>query len=262
MRKTMLIAIILAFTFQFVLPAEVHAESPKIAQLIFGIILLGAGTALAMDGFSKKTEVTYETVAVVKDVSVPVTKDITTDTDVSNPQVTSFTGWSWNKYKIITWWADASGAFTNTGNVTLSGLQVDISFYDNFGLLLKNTTFTSPSIAVPGQAVGWSRSANNTVFEAFTASVQYSYSSYLPKIISQTTKQTVNEIQQQTVFVTVKKEETKIKSVAQGAGGIAVAGLGSFMVVNYFVAKSKMEKRLSVIPIRNTAGFALQYKFG
>jgi len=215
---------------------------PSIVQAILGVVMVGAGAALALEGFKQVTEIKTEI--------VPVTT--TKDVDISAPAVTSFSGWSWDKYQIISWWVDASGGLTNTGNVRLNGVTVRVSLYDNAGFIDSRDVSPFPSSCDPNVSMGWSRTSIPAGGrEPTLAGVEYFYTSYDPKTERRTT----------TAMVAVTREETKTNNQALGIGGIVSVGIGGAVLLNYLVKRNRYYKQWALAPTKNAYGYTLAYKF-
>lgn len=85
-------------------PTKSYGENKgSLWKLIGGIVLTGAGTYLAVDGFKR--------------------------VDISDPKL-DLSNWNWSKEKIISWWVDASGTVKNTGNVPLEDVKIYVTYYD------------------------------------------------------------------------------------------------------------------------------------
>jgi len=186
MKKFILMISIVCFFFVTV----VEAKSKE--KLWWGIILTALGTGLAVDGFSWE-------------------KDISN----SNPQIT-ITKNTWWKEKIINWWTHHDWQVKNTGNVTITDVDVRVSYYDRFGLLIDDYYFNNYYLHENGTA-GWNDWLTNCgATEPYYAYLSYEIDSYIPKM--------------------------KQKNLTQGYIGIAWACSGLYLIVDYAISNTKYSK--------------------
>ena len=153
-------------------------------KLPTGIVLAGIGTFMTIDGFKQ--------------------------IETSEPGL-DISDWSWSKEQIISWWADAGGRVTNTGNVPLTDVAIYISYYDVSGqLLTSNWTLLERYWLNPLPENGidtWHTIDNTGSIEPKWAQISATYN---------------------------YEKEYKSKSMVEGIGGIGLIIIGSYLIYDYF----------------------------
>ncbi len=123
MRKFGLMVLIVCFSFSSIFVDKSQAQGK--GKLLGGIALTVLGTVLAVDGFSEVVDKEWDEQVL----------DYTWQKDISDPEIT-ITENVWAKEEIISWWAHHWWEVKNTGNVTVTDVDVRVSYYDSNYLLI------------------------------------------------------------------------------------------------------------------------------
>lgn len=246
MKKILPLILISTLTFQLTIPQQVFAKDHSFLKPFFGIILLAAGAYMAVDGFSKKEVVTYEAIQTeVPETPAPA---------LTQTILSLNSNWSPSDLAYV---SSVYVSAKNAGNVTLKNIYIGVDLYDSnenncpiwSGI---NYSYATPPSASIGQEVAVQFSNIITVGGKPTSGkASFLYGN------------DASTVRKATVTTFRRKTEEETKNLTMGIGGIVSASLGTYLIVDYFVKKSKTAtKRVGVIPIKNAAGCAIQYKFG
>ena len=207
-------------------PAFCHAQA-KLWKLVVGIGLVGAGTFMAVDGFSTKEVVNKEWDEKVVDWVE----------DISNPQI-DIGNWAWTKELLISWWANPYGVVENTGNVPLYWVHINYDFTDDWDHYITgdwvplDTYWLGLPLPVGGQDTWWDICDCGSI-EPMRGYVTVTYE-YDPLLKSH--YKTVHHI-------TYKKET---KSAFEGTIGIAAIAGGGYLIVDYLLKQSKLKEKTGI----------------
>jgi len=201
--------------------AQSHAGFLK---AVSGMVLMAAGSFAAIDGFKEVVDDEWDEPIIIG----------TNKIDISNPQV-DYSNWAWTSEKIISWWADAAGTMTNTGNVDLKNVMVNVTFFDTLYTPIEtNSTFvnsTNLGISV-GSTISWDRYYNNCG------------SSY-PVLAGITVTYDYDPIYEtQSIYGIVHRTTYKKKNELQGYAGIAAGAGGLYLIIDSVLDNSRIKKAM------------------
>lgn len=144
------------------------------------------------------------------------------DKDISDPSFEIIES-SWFKEKAINWWADAWGTGENDGNVDLETLTIQVDYYDAYYGLITSDHSTYDNVK-KGDVGSWLVDNTNCgSSEPVYAEVSASY--------------TYNSI------YSYKKES---KNTNQGVLGLASAGIGLYLIIDYVKSTTKLTERTGI----------------
>ena len=210
--KKLVISIIIVLLF------SQSAMAKREGKLALGLVLTAIGAVMAQDGFREVIDREWNQIEL----------DYTWQKDVSNPQIT-ITKNGWWKEKIISWWAHHDWEIKNTGNVTITDVDVTLVYYDAYGTYIGGYTFSNNFLYV-NDTTGQDDWLTNFDVEPYSAYTGYKIDSYIHKY------------ETQYVYKTVHYKTMKQNNPVQGYIGVTVACYGIYTFFDSVAKDTKVSK--------------------